>query len=133
MKAEREHRIPLSAAALAILNEMRGFGGEFVFPGDKNPRLGDVAMLMLLRRIKPGLTVHGFRSSFRDWAGDETHFPRELCEMALAHAVGDKTEEAYRRGTALEKRREMMAAWAIYCGSGVGGDNVVNLDARRNA
>jgi integrase len=73
-----------------------------------------------------GVTVHGFRSSFRDWAGDATHFPRELAEAALAHVAGDETERAYRRGDALERRRELMNAWSTFCGSG-GRDNVVTL------
>jgi integrase len=76
-----------------------------------------MAMDMLLRRMKAGdVTVHGFRSSFRDWAGELTGFPREVAEAALAHAVGDETEQAYRRGDALGKRRKLMDAWASYCG-----------------
>jgi hypothetical protein len=75
-----------------------------------------MALEMMLRRMKAeGATIHGFRSSFRDWAGNETHFPRELAEAALAHVIGDKSEQAYRRGDALEKRRALMEAWAAYC------------------
>jgi integrase len=75
-----------------------------------------MAMEMVLRRMKlDGVTVHGFRSAFRDWAGNETHFPREIAEAALAHVVGDKAEQAYRRADALEKRRELMTSWAVYC------------------
>jgi integrase len=114
MKADREHRIPLSAPALAILKEMRELGGDFVFPGDRTPTLRNMPMLMLLRRMKIDATVHGFRSSFRDWTGDATNFPRELCEAALAHVVGDKAEQAHRRSDALEKRRELMESWATY-------------------
>ena len=78
--------------------------------------LSDMALLMTLRRMGRGdLTTHGFRSTFRDWSGDETEFPREVAEAALAHAVGDKAEQAYRRGDALEKRRKLMEAWAAYC------------------
>ena len=86
-----------------------------------------MAMLMLLRRLKAtNLTVHGFRSSFRDWCGDETSFPREIAEAALAHKVGNEVERAYRRSDALEKRRKLMQAWSDYC-SKPQTDNVVNL------
>jgi integrase len=117
MKAAREHRIPLSKRTVAILykmNEVRT--GEHVFPGSVRSRpLSVMAMDMVLRRMGQHVTVHGFRSSFRDWAGNETHFPRELAEHALAHVLGDKAEQAYRRGDALEKRRALMDAWATYC------------------
>ncbi len=86
-----------------------------------------MAMEMVLRRMKlDGVTVHGFRSAFRDWAGNETHFPREVAEAALAHVIGDKAEQAYRRGDALEKRRALMAAWASHCEPEAAG-NVVAL------
>ena len=118
MKAGREHRVPLSARAIAILkklNEVRQ--GEFVFPGQKPGKpLSNMAMEMVLRRMKiDDATVHGFRSSFRDWAGNESAYPREVAESALAHVVGDQTEQAYRRGDALEKRRKLMNDWASYC------------------
>jgi integrase len=118
MKAEKEHRVPLSAPAIAILADMAKLrDGEFIFPGAKRGRsLSDMAMLMLLRRMGRGdLTVHGFRSSFRDWAAERTNFPREVAEMALAHTVSDKVEAAYRRGDLFSKRRQLMAAWARYC------------------
>jgi integrase len=119
MKAGREHRVPLSPRAVEILTELAGLGTEangFVFPGQKEERpLSVMAMEMILRRMKVNYTVHGFRSAFRDWAGEETAFPREVAEAALAHVVGDETERAYRRGDALEKRRKLMAAWANYC------------------
>ncbi len=88
-----------------------------MFPGEKRGKpLSNMAMLMLLRRLKTAnLTVHGFRSSFRDWCGDETSFPREVAEAALAHKVGNEVERAYRRSDALEKRRKLMQAWADYC------------------
>jgi integrase len=91
--------------------------GEFVFPGQRCDKpLSNMAMEMMLRRMKvENATVHGFRSSFRDWAGNETGYPRELIETALAHVVGDKAEQAYRRSDALEKRRNLMEAWAAYC------------------
>jgi integrase len=119
MKAGREHRVPLSTAALTILSEMAQLGedgGAFVFPGARRGRpLSVMAMEMILRRMKMEITTHGFRSSFRDWAGEVSPFPREVAEAALAHVVGDATERAYRRGDALEKRRLMMEAWAGYC------------------
>lgn len=120
MKAGAEHRVPLSDRAAAIvsaLNEVRL--SEFVFPGQRTNRpLSSAAMEMLLRRMKAdAYTVHGFRSAFRDWAGDETSFQREVAEAALAHRVGDATERAYRRADAMEKRRALMQAWADFLGS----------------
>jgi integrase len=117
MKAGKEHRVPLSGAALAVLDKAAELsGGELVFPGSTGKRpLSAMAMAMLLRRMEVPVTVHGFRSTFRDWAGELTAFPRELAEAALAHTVGDKVEQAYRRGDALEKRRKLMEAWANYC------------------
>ncbi len=117
MKAGREHRIPLPAPAAAIVSQLAKVkAGDFVFPGQKlDKRLSNMALEMVLRRLKVDATVHGFRSAFRDWAGEETEFPREIAEAALAHIVGDKAEQAYRRGDALEKRRALMAAWAAFC------------------
>lgn len=118
MKAEREHRVPLSERALAILGDLAQVrAGDFVFRGQRaGMPLSNMAMEMVLRRMDlDGVTVHGFRSAFRDWAGNETHFPREIAEAALAHVVGDKAEQAYRRSDALEKRRALMAAWAAHC------------------
>lgn len=117
MKGGREHRVPLSPRAAEILGAMAEIRtGEFVFPSTRPQRpLSGMAMEMCLRRMKvEDVTVHGFRSSFRDWAGDTTDFPRELAEAALAHVAGDETERAYRRGDALERRREMMQAWARF-------------------
>lgn len=117
MKARREHKVPLSNAAVAVLEcVVRVQDNPFVFPGMKEGRpLSNLAMLMLLRRMDLGhLTVHGFRSSFRDWAAEETAFPNMVAEMALAHTVGSAVEAAYRRGDLLEKRRAMMQAWADY-------------------
>ena len=120
MKAAREHRVPLPERALAILREMAAARqSEFVFPGDKPKRpLSTMAFAMLLRRMGVDATTHGFRSSFKDWATERTSFPHELSEMALAHAIKDKTEAAYRRGDLLEKRRQFMTAWARFCASG---------------
>jgi integrase len=117
MKAGREHRVPLSGRAVSILRHLEeARTSEFVFPGQRATKpLSSMAMEMLLRRLKMTVTVHGFRSAFRDWAGNETEFARELAEAALAHVIGDKAEQAYRRGDALERRRALMDAWAHFC------------------
>ena len=119
MKARREHRVPLSKMALAILNQAKGMHNEFVFPGpDDGGPLSNMALLMLLRRMeRDDTTVHGMRSTFRDWASECTNFPNEVCEMALAHVVENATEAAYRRGDLFEKRRKLMDAWATFCES----------------
>ena len=118
MKAGREHRVPLSAPALAVLAAVpRVKGSPFVFPGARRGRpLSNMAMLELLRERQPGVTTHGFRSSFRDWAAECTPHPGEVVEMALAHAIRDTTEKAYRRGDLLEKRRALMDDWANFLG-----------------
>jgi integrase len=120
IKAGREHRVPLSAPAVAVLREAAKLQREdgYVFPGWKQGKhLSNGALLMLLERMDlSDLTAHGFRSTFRDWAAEQTNFPREVAEMALAHVVEDKTEAAYRRGDLFRKRQKMMAAWAAYCG-----------------
>lgn len=118
MKAGREHRVPLSEAALNVLRTVDAELGpeDYVFWGKSPDRpLSSMAMAMLLRRMVPGVTVHGFRSSFRDWAAEVSSFPHEVCEMALAHTIPNKAEAAYRRGDLLEKRRELMEAWALFC------------------
>jgi len=118
MKAGKEHRVPLSDAALAIVAELAEHRqGDFVFPGGAPGRpLSNMAMLTLLRRMQRGdLTVHGFRSTFRDWAAERTSFPAEVAEMALAHTVADAVERAYRRGDLFQKRRQLMEAWAKFC------------------
>ena len=119
MKAGREHRVPLSGRALKIAKAMReGRNGEFVFPGQKPGKpLSGMALEMVLRRIKIDVTVHGFRSTFRDWAAECTKFPNEVCEAALAHMIENKAEAAYRRGDLFDKRRKLMEAWASYCGA----------------
>jgi integrase len=118
MKAAREHRVPLSRRALKIvktLNEARD--SEYVFAGQKDGKpLSHVALQSVLRRMKiDNATVHGFRSSFRDWAAERTNFPNEVCEAALAHVIENKVEAAYRRGDLFDKRRKLMEAWATYC------------------
>ena len=118
-KPGREHRIPLCNRALAILAEMQDLrDGDYVFPGQRrNQPLSVMALAMVLRRMGvKNVTVHGFRSCFRDWAGNRTNYPRELAEHALAHVIGDKAEQAYRRDDALERRRPLMQAWGRYCG-----------------
>jgi integrase len=117
MKAGIAHQVPLSERAISIVHELEVLrhNSGVVFPNwHMKPIVGD-RLNSLLGRLREGVTVHGFRSSFRDWAGDSTHFPREVAEAALAHVVGG-VEGRYRRGDALEKRRELMGAWSRYCG-----------------
>ncbi len=129
MKAGRVHRVPLCSRTVAMLEVLKSLAiNKFVFPGQrpKSP-LSHVAMAKVIARMGvEGATPHGMRSAFRDWAGNETGFPREVCEAALAHTVGDSAEQAYRRDDALEKRRLLMDAWATYCGTEPGA-NVVKL------
>lgn len=114
MKSKREHRVPLGPRAMAILAQARSQanGGDLIFPGQTGNRpLSSMTLGMVLRRMHEKATVHGFRSSFRDWSAECTSFSREVCEMALAHAIADKTEAAYRRGDLFERRRSLMAEW----------------------
>jgi integrase len=137
MKAGKEHRVPLSDAALAIIEAMSAIrSGDFVFPGASAGKpLSNMSMLMLLRRMGQGdLTVHGFRSCFRDWAAERTTFPSEVAEMALAHVVSDKVEAAYRRGDLFDKRRQIMDTWARYVdGIAEGSGTVVDMALQRAA
>jgi integrase len=115
MKAGRAQRVPLAERALALLRAAQESGGDsnYIFPGRKSDEpMSNMVFLMMLRRMGATFTAHGFRSAFRDWAAECTNFPREVCEMALAHSIKDKTEAAYRRGDLFEKRRELMIAWA---------------------
>lgn len=115
MKASKEHRVPLSNAALALLDALpRIAGDELVFPAQRGGMLSDMTLSAVLRRMKVDAVPHGFRSTFRDWCSERTNYPREAAEMALAHAIGDKVEAAYRRGDLFEKRRLMMADWAAF-------------------
>jgi integrase len=129
IKAQREHRVPLAPRVLALLEEMPG--GPFIFPGaTRGKPLSNMAMLGVLDRMRRGdITVHGFRSTFKDWASERTNFPGEVSEAALAHIVGDKVEAAYRRGTLFEKRRRLMEAWAEFCASKPASGNVVPIRA----
>jgi integrase len=115
-KADREHRVPLAAAAMANVSQMHEIRtNDFVFPGRRG-RLTPKTMQLILRRMgRDDLTVHGFRSTFRDWCSEHTSFPREVAEMALAHAIPNAVEAAYRRGDLFEKRRKLMDAWAEFC------------------
>ena len=119
MKADREHVVPLSAAALRIFKRMKALrteGSNLVFPGTKRGKpLSDMTLTKVLRDMSLDCTAHGFRSSFRDWVSEETTFDGTVAEAALAHAIENKVEAAYRRGNLLEKRRAMMAAWGDYC------------------
>ena len=119
MKGHKEHRVPLSPRATAILKEMFAVAtNAFVFPGAKrNSPLANLSMLLLLRKIRPGVTVHGFRSAFKTWAIEATDHADHVSEAALAHISADKVRAAYARGTLFEKRRELMAAWAGFCES----------------
>jgi integrase len=133
-KSGREHRVPLTERALEILASLpREDGNDHVFIGTRKGKgLSNMALLELLRgMVENGLTVHGFRSSFRDWAGERTNFPREIAETALAHVLTDKTEAAYRRGDALEKRRQLMTAWCRYCAAPAGAGAVVPMQGAR--
>ncbi len=145
MKAGREHRVPLTNRARAILAEVGRLRrndddpAELVFPGQRRHADGsakpmsDMTLAAVLRRMKmkepggQGITVHGFRSTFRDWAGDRTNFARDIVEQALAHRVGDATEQAYRRGDALDRRAKLMTAWEAYAASGTAGANIVQM------
>lgn len=129
MKAGQAHTVPLSDRAVEMVSALKSAAtGDYVFPGERPGKpLSNMAMMMFLRRLKvTGITVHGFRSSFRDWCGDATSFPRELAEAALAHQIGSEVERAYRRADALEKRRKLMQAWADYLSAPKAG-NVVKL------
>lgn len=130
MKAGREHRVPLSSAALSLLKAMPDLG-EHVFPGQRGDApLSDMSLTAVLRRMdRKDITVHGFRSTFRDWCAESVgnSFPREVCEHALAHSLPDKVEAAYRRGDLIEKRKVLMQVWADYCGKLPTSANVTTL------
>lgn len=121
VKTHKEHRVPLSKQAVELLRslkEQRIQGEDFVFPGRPGKYLSNMALLALLERMgRDDITVHGFRSTFRDWASECTNYPSEVCEMALAHAVSNAVEAAYRRGDLFEKRHRLMSDWAKYCGN----------------
>lgn len=132
MKAGREHRVPLSSAALELLRNLpRLEGNDLVFPAPRGGALSDMALTAVMRRMGLAEVPHGLRSTFRDWAGERTNYPRELAEAALAHTNKDKVEAAYRRGDALEKRRGLMEAWAKFLQTPPAmGASVVSIGAR---
>lgn len=134
IKMGKEHRVPLSASAIALLKELPR-EGELVFPGAKeNAALSDMSLTAVLRRMKrTDITVHGFRSTFRDWCAESTNFPREVCEHALAHSLPDKVEAAYRRGDLLDKRVQLMKAWADYCAKPQAEASVTSIGCARKA
>jgi len=134
MKSGREHRVPLSAPALAIVETMRaGQGGAFLFPGSRHGKpISNTAMLGVLERMdRAGFTAHGFRSTFRDWVAERTDYPSEVAEMALAHTIGSKVEAAYRRGDLLEKRVALMDEWARFCAGNAACGQVVAMRGGR--
>jgi len=118
MKMNKEHRIPLSSRAVEIVRELTG-AGDYIFPGARNGKsLSNMAMLMQLKRMGYSkFTVHGFRSTIRDWAAEQTNYPREVAEAMLAHRIEDKVEAAYRRSDLFDKRRQLMTDWENYCGA----------------
>jgi integrase len=134
MKSGKEHRVPLSDAALAVLEDLHKLRhGDYVFEGGRTSQpISNMAMTMTLRRMERGeLTVHGFRSTFRDWAAERTGFPSEVAEMALAHTISDKVEAAYRRGDLFQKRRQLMDAWARFCTAPPATGKVVSFAAAK--
>jgi len=130
MKAGKEHRVPLSKAALAVVEDMRAIRvSDYIFPGKRTGRPvgANTALRIAKETADIDITTHGLRSTFRDWAAERTSFPNEVVEMALAHAVPSAVEKAYRRGDLFEKRRRLMEAWADYCGKSIASGKVVAI------
>ena len=131
MKAKKEHRVPLSSAALEIIRALpRAEGADLVFASPRGGALSDMSLSAVLRRMKVDAVPHGFRSTFRDWCSERTNYPREVAEMALAHTIGDKVEAAYRRGDLFDKRRRMMADWAGFVAKPDGKGQVVPIQSK---
>jgi integrase len=131
MKAGREHRVPLSDVACEMLRALPRFAGpDLVFPAPSGGTLSDMTLSAVLRRMGVSATVHGFRSTFRDWCAERTNYPHEVAEMALAHTVGNKVEAAYRRGDLFDKRRRMMDDWAQFCACVERKGQVISMQAR---
>jgi integrase len=131
MKAGEKHRVPLSPAAIAALKDMAAIRqSDFIFPGARGGPISKSTPLRLVKQLAGDVTIHGFRSSFRDWAAERTSYPREVAEQVLAHAIPNATEAAYRRGELLEKRRRLMDAWASYCGKPPATGKVLPIRAR---
>jgi integrase len=132
MKGGREHRVPLSEPVLAMLkSQPRVAGSDLVFVSPRGVVLSDMTLTAVTRRLGINAVPHGFRSTFRDWTSERTGYPRDVAEMALAHAIGDKVEAAYRRGDLFEKRRRMMRDWAAFCARIEGGRNVLEMGSAR--
>jgi integrase len=135
MKAKAEHRVPLTPRAIEILEGLE-HRGEFVFGTAVTGKpLSNMALLELLRGMRPGTTTHGFRSTFRDWAAERTNYPNHVVEKALAHAIPDKVEKAYRRGDLFEKRRKLMEQWGTFLARSpvrAEGDKIVLLMAAQD-
>lgn len=132
MKAGREHRVPLSPAAIALLKSLPTMGEtDFVFAAPRGGQVSDMTLSAVLRRMKVPAVPHGFRSTFRDWASERTSYPGDMAEMALAHAIGNKVEAAYRRGDMFEKRRRMMAEWATFLGRTEKTGSVISIGSAR--
>jgi len=128
MKSEREHRVPLSGAALAVLERVRGLSDGLVFPSIRAGRkLSDMTLAAALKRLEVPVTVHGMRSTFRDWCEEMTGFPHEVKEAALAHTVRNRVEAAYRRTDLFDKRRTLMDQWGRFCLSASAAGDVVEL------
>jgi integrase len=134
MKSFKEHRVPLSDAVVTMLTAIKeeSKGGGFIFPGKKkDTALSNMTCLATLKRMgRSDITVHGFRSTFRDWVSETTAYPRDVAEMALAHTIEDKSEAAYRRGDLIEKRRALMSDWAVHCGTVLVSADVVAIRAK---
>jgi integrase len=134
MKAGKEHRVPLTDGAVQLLKSLpRLQETDLVFPSSTGTKLSDMSLTAVLRRMNVDATVHGFRSTFRDWTAERTAYPNEVIEKCLAHAIGDKVEAAYRRGDLLQRRRRLMADWEAFCdgqGDAAGGEVVELAGAR---
>lgn len=134
MKAGKDHRVPLSDAAVRLLEGLpRYVGNDLVFPAPRGGVLSDMTLSAVMKRLSVPATVHGFRSTFRDWAAESTAYPSDVVEMALAHTIRNKVEAAYRRGDLFEKRRQLMQAWADYCARAETSAEVVSIGAARVA
>ena len=132
MKAGKEHRVPLSGEALALLaTSPKMAGSEVVFPAPRGGALSDMTLSAVLRRMGVAAVPHGFRSTFRDWASERTNYPRDVAEMALAHAIGDKVEAAYRRGDLFEKRRLMLTDWGRFLAKVETKGEVIDMQNKR--
>jgi len=131
MKASKEHRVPLSDEALRLLETLPRFAGnDLVFPSPRGLVMSDMTLTAVMRRMKREEVPHGFRSTFRDWAAERTNYPREVAEMALAHAIGNAVEASYRRGDLFEKRARMMQEWAKFCDTITPAGEVVPIRGR---